>query len=399
MNIVIPEFCLVAIMGASPERRSVFIAHHFAAEEVVAFGSGSGGEASLSGVCGAVAERLAARQLVVVDLGQRPKEDRSALVHLAKLHHALPVAIVMAPEDGRASLPRLDREGFRAVHVLDTDAALVAATVERQRVATDARHIAGPYDIIGDIHGCAVELKVLLAKLGYDLIWYRDEDGESQVRVDPPPGRRAVFLGDLTDRGLQSPDVLRIVMSLVAAGDGLCVLGNHDAKLLRWLEGRSVRPTHGLDRTIDQMEAESNDFRRSVHDFVAGLPSHYWLDGGRLVVVHAGIRADMIGRVSGAVREYCLYGETTGEIDRFGYPVRADWAAGYEGDVTVVYGHTPVHLVGWVGKTICIDTGCVFGGTLTALRWPEREIVSVPAGDTYFEPKGQLPGKTRARQP
>ena len=120
--------------------------------------------------------------------------------------------------------------------------------------------------------------------------------------------------------------------------------------------------------------------------FIDGLVSHLWLDGGRLVVAHAGIREEMIGRSSGAVREFCLYGETTGETDEFGLPVRYNWASEYRGSTAVVYGHTPVVNAEWLNNTICIDTGCVFGGKLTALRWPEREIVSVQAAHVYTMP-------------
>ena len=147
-----------------------------------------------------------------------------------------------------------------------------------------------------------------------------------------------------------------------------------------------MQPTHGLDRTIAQMEAEPADFRAEVKTFVDGLISHYWLDGGRLVVAHAGIRDEMIGRSSGAVREFCLYGETTGETDEFGLPVRFNWASEYRGKTTIVYGHTPTPEAHWLNNTICLDTGCVFGGKLTALRWPERDIVSVAAAAVYAEP-------------
>jgi polynucleotide kinase-phosphatase len=94
----------------------------------------------------------------------------------------------------------------------------------------------------------------------------------------------------------------------------------------------------------------------------------------------------MHGRGSGRVREFALYGETTGETDEFGLPVRYNWAADYRGSATVVYGHTPVPEPEWLNRTINVDTGCVFGGGLTALRYPERELVSVPARRTYCEP-------------
>jgi protein phosphatase len=197
--------------------------------------------------------------------------------------------------------------------------------------------------------------------------------------------RMAVFVGDLVDRGPKSPDVLRIVGALVANGMGLCVQGNHDSKLERWMNGRKVRIAHGLQASIDQLAAEPDGFRLAAKTFLENLRSHYWLDEGRLAVAHAGIKEEMIGRGSPAVRAFTMYGETTGEIDEYGLPVRADWAANYRGDCAVVYGHTPVIEAEWVNNTICIDTGCVFGGKLTALRWPERELVSVPAARVYFE--------------
>ena len=162
--------------------------------------------------------------------------------------------------------------------------------------------------------------------------------------------------------------------------------GNHDAKFLRWLHGRNVKMTHGLDKSAGQMAETPENFKGRTKAFIDGLVSHLWLDGGKLVVSHAGIKETMIGRSSGAVREFCLYGETTGETDEYGLPVRHNWAADYRGSTAVVYGHTPVMHAEWLNNTFCVDTGCVFGGSLTALRWPEKELVSVPAKQVYCEP-------------
>jgi protein phosphatase len=147
-----------------------------------------------------------------------------------------------------------------------------------------------------------------------------------------------------------------------------------------------VKLTHGLDRTVAQMTAEPRQFHREVAAFLDGLVSHAWLEGGRLAVAHAGIKEEMLGRSSRAVREFCLYGETSGETVEFGLPIRYHWAADYRGRTAIVYGHTPVPEAAWFNNTLCIDTGAVFGGKLTALRWPEREIVSVPAARVYSEP-------------
>ena len=247
----------------------------------------------------------------------------------------------------------------------------------------DLRQVRGPFDIIGDVHGCADELIELLQALSYTVSLEPGPNG-AVAQVVPPAGRRAIFVGDLVDRGPRSPDALRIAMSMVAHGDALCVPGNHDAKFLRWLQGRNPRPTHGLDTTLAQMAAEPPQFHDAVRSFIEGLPTHLWLDGGDLVVAHAGIRESMFGFASGGIREFCLYGDTDGTGDD-GLPIRYHWAAGYTGSARIVYGHTPVENAVWFNNTLCIDTGCCFGGRLTALRWPELDIATVPARTMHAE--------------
>jgi protein phosphatase len=244
------------------------------------------------------------------------------------------------------------------------------------RSTPDWRAEGGPFDIIGDVHGCADELILLLGRLGYEV--NLAGSGEHRyAHITAPPRRRAVFVGDLVDRGPRSPDVLRIV----------AVPGNHDVKFVRWLEGRQVKLTHGLDRTAGQFGAENAAFKARVRAFLSGLPIYVWLDGGRLAVAHAGIKDDMLGRDTADIRRFCLYGETSGETDEFGLPIRYHWAAGYQGATAILYGHTPVPEAEWVNNTLCVDTGCCFGGKLTALRWPEREVVSVRSLMTYADPR------------
>jgi protein phosphatase len=181
-----------------------------------------------------------------------------------------------------------------------------------------------------------------------------------------------------------------MVRNMVRDGSALCVPGNHDVKLLKKLRGRDVSITHGLAETLAEIDAVASDFRepftRSLAEFLDSLVGHFVLDGGNLVVAHAGLKQEMHGRASARVRDFALYGDTTGETDEFGLPVRLNWAAEYRGPATVVYGHTPVPHAEWLNRTANIDTGCVFGGKLTALRYPEREFVSVPAAMTYCEP-------------
>jgi polynucleotide kinase-phosphatase len=354
------------------------------------------------------AKRLGRGLLTVVDATNVQSEARKPLVELARRYHVLPVAIVLdlperlceARNRDRAdrrfgphvirqqrsqlqrSLRNLQREGFRHVHILRSEADIAQVSIERQPLWNNRRFDRGPFDIIGDVHGCADELETMLQQLGYV-----PNDGGG---FRHPAGRKLVFLGDLVDRGPRVPSVLRTVMEMVEAGAALAVPGNHDIKLVKALRGRDVRIAHGLASSLEQLEKESPEFRERVATFLDGLVSHYVLDEGRLVVAHAGMKQEMQGRGSGKVRDFALYGETTGETDEFGLPVRHNWAAEYRGDATVVYGHTPVPEPEWLNRTINIDTGCVFGGRLTALRWPERELVSVPARATYAEPARPL---------
>ncbi|MFF4284862.1 polynucleotide kinase-phosphatase [Streptomyces sp. NPDC001633] len=421
----VPDLSLVVLVGATGSGKSTFAARHFKATEVISSdfcrGLVSDDENDQSASSDAfdvlhfiVGKRLAAGRLTVVDATNVQSEARTQLVRLAREHDVLPVAIVLdVPEQvcaernatraDRAGLPRrviqrhqrelrrslrhLEREGFRKVHHLRGQAEADAAEVVRCRRFNDLRHLTGPFDIIGDIHGCRSELETLLGRLGYVLV--RDGLGRA-VDAAHPQGRTAVFVGDLVDRGPDSPGVLRLVMGMVAAGHALCVPGNHENKLGRYLKGRKVQHTHGLAETVEQLEKEDAAFRDEVGTFLHGLVSHYVLDGGGLVVCHAGLPEKYHGRTSGRVRSFALYGDTTGETDEFGLPVRYPWAEDYRGRAAVVYGHTPTPRATWLNNTICLDTGCVFGGRMTALRWPERELVDVPAERVWYEPTKPL---------
>jgi polynucleotide kinase-phosphatase len=423
----IPELCLVALVGVTGSGKSTFARRHFSPTQVLSSDAframvaddendQSASADAFDALHYVAGKRLAAGRLTVVDATNVQAHARADLVRLAREHDVLPVAIVLdLPEplcwertharpdrtfgrpvvqrqhrDLRRSLRGLGREGFRKVHVLGTVDEVAAAEVRYEKLYNDRRDLAGPFDIIGDVHGCRGELVELLRRLGWRLL--PDGTGASH-----PLGRTAVFLGDLVDRGPDTPGVLRLVMGMVASGDALCVAGNHEAKLLRKLRGRQVRMAHGIVETMAQLATQEPAFVDSVATFLDRLISHYVLDGGRLVVAHAGLKEAYHGRASGRVRSFALYGDTTGETDEYGLPVRYPWADDYRGSATVVYGHTPVPEAEWVNNTLCLDTGAVFGGSLTALRYPERELVSVPARETYYEPVRPLrtEGSTR----
>jgi protein phosphatase len=416
-ELTIPELSLVVLVGVTGSGKSTFARAHFKPTEVVSSdfcrGLVADDENDQAATPAAFAvlryiagQRLAGGRLTVIDATSTKPEDRRDLVMLAREHDVLPVAIVLdLPEklcaernaarpdrdfgahvirrqrgQLRRGLRNMRREGFRAVHVLTTTDEAEAVTITRTPLFSDLRHETGPFDVIGDVHGCLAELELLLAELGYQI--GKDAAGRP-AGARHPAGRRAVFLGDLVDRGPDTPGVLRLVMGMAAAGSALCVAGNHEAKLLRALRGANVQRSHGLDASLEQLAAETPEFRAEAEQFIDGLISHYVLDGGNLVVAHAGLIERYHGRASGRVREFCLYGQTTGETDSYGLPVRYPWAAEYRGRATVLYGHTPVPAPEWVNNTLCLDTGCVFGGRLTALKYPERAVVSVPAAREY----------------
>jgi len=418
--LAVPELSLVCLVGASGSGKSTFARQHFGRFEVLSSdfcrGLVSGDEDDQSATAAAfdvlhhiAGKRLDGGHLTVVDATNVQPEARRQLVALARAHDVLPVAIVLdLPErvcldrnavrtdrdlspavvqrhrdQLRRSLRHLSKEGFRTVHVLRSEQEVAEAVVVRERLRNDFRHEHGPFDVVGDVHGCRAELEQLLTELGYRLV--RDEQ-RRPVDAVPPDGRTAVFVGDLVDRGPDSPGVLRLVMGMVAAGHALCVPGNHESKLVRALQGRKVQVSHGLETTLAQLAAEPPEFRAEVQRFCYDLVSHLVLDDGRLVVAHAGLKQAYHGRASGRVRSFALYGDTTGETDEFGLPVRYPWAEEYRGSAMVLYGHTPTPRPEWVNGTMCLDTGCVFGGALTALRYPEKQVVSVSAQQVWYEP-------------
>ena len=414
MRIEIPELCVVALVGVSSSGKSTFSKTHFKPTETLSsdyFRSLISDDENNQQVTSQAFEtlyyvasrRLELGKLTVIDATNVQKHARAGVLRLAKEQNCLAVAIVFnIPEkiirernanrpdrnlagniisrqadQLRQSLKQLQKEGFRYVYILSSEEEIADAKIVRVPLWNDKKEETGPFDIIGDIHGCFDELCELLTKMNYEV------DCEN-FTAKHPEGRRAVFLGDLCDRGPKNIEVLRLVMNMTKNGSAWCVAGNHDVKLSKKLNGKNVQLTHGLDITVRQLEAQSKEFSDEVKTFIDGLISHYVFDGGKLVVSHAGLKEKYHGRSSGRVREFCLYGETTGETDEYGLPVRFPWANEYRGKALVVYGHIPNLEAQIINNTACIDTGCVFGGKLSAYRYPEKEIVQVKAKQEYY---------------
>ena len=415
MQIEIPELCVVALIGVSSSGKSTFSKTHFKPTEVLSSdyfralvsddeNNQEVTQQAFEALYFVARKRLELGLLTVIDATSVQEFARRQILRLAKEHDCFAAAIVLDINEDiiiernknrpdrnltkdiltrqmnqlkKTSIEQLKKEGFRYVYVLSSEDDINNAEIVRAQLWNNKKGEAGPFDIIGDIHGCYDELCELFIKLNYEV------DAEN-FNAKPPHGRKAVFLGDLCDRGFKNVEVLRLVMNMTHNCDALCVLGNHDNKLLRKLNGRNVQLTHGLDRTVEQLEKESTEFSENVKTFLNGLISHYIFDEGRLVVAHAGIKEEYQGRTSGHVYNFCLYGETTGETDEYGLPVRYPWANEYKGKALVVYGHIPNAEVLSVNNTFCIDTGCVFGGKLTAFRYPEKEIVQVNAKQEYY---------------
>ncbi|MEH2248681.1 polynucleotide kinase-phosphatase [Nostoc sp.] len=452
MKITIPELSLIVLIGASGSGKSTFARKHFQPFEVLSSdfcrGLVSNEENSQSATKDAFEvlrfiadKRLAAGKLTVIDATNVQMEDRKPLLQMARQYHSFAIAIVLdLPEELchernqlrsdrqfglhvvrrhtqmlRRSLRGLEKEGFRYVYTLKSLEEIASVEIERQPLWNNLKYEHGPFDIIGDIHGCCDELEILLQQLGYQKGGGAKEQKSREDELSTfssvslwnaptyyhPEGRKAVFLGDLVDRGTRILDTVKLVRNMVDAGTAFCIPGNHENKLLRKLRGKNVRVNHGLEQTLAEIEALPDQvrepFTKELQKFLDSLISHYLLDDGRLVVAHAGMKQEMQGRGSGAVREFALYGESTGEIDEFGLPVRYNWAGEYRGEAMVVYGHTPVPEAEWLNNTIDIDTGCVFGGKLTALRYPEKELVSIPAACVYCEPVKPLVQNTATR--
>ncbi len=372
--IEIYDYTVLFLIGASFSGKTSFAKKHFRADEIV-------NDTSLS----------FQRTLQVVDGDLLNKDLRRDLLRSAKAHQYQRVAIILdisleelkrrnsnrLVSDGYLEMQyrsvqnvqkHLEQEGFDRIYVLNEND-MENVQIVRKKGNWDHRDLKSPFDIIGDVHGCADALKKLLGKLGYQ----QDEDGH----YFHPLKRTAVFTGDVVDRGEQSLPVLKIIMQMEKDGVALMVMGNHDERLLRYLDGNGVDVAHGLQTTAKELEQADQRTKEEIADFLRNLPAYLWLDGGSLVVVHAGIRREYLGKDTREIREYCLYGPEKREFDRLGFPSTEEWSADYQDDMKVVFGHIPAERVYKIHNTYGVDTACVFGYHLSALCYPEMLVKQV----------------------
>lgn len=401
---------MVLFVGVKGSGKSAFAKQHFKKEEVIPFEEELNEEKvkalrgqqspALQEALLQVEDRLKNKQTTAVDGTNLNARSRKAFRMLANKHHAVILVLLFdLPTSDNVSerqaflqkktLKSISNEGFKRITIFHSKEELPSVTITRKPMPSDFKHEKGPFDLIGDVHGCFDELKELLVKLNYKII--PSENPELYgYEVSHPSGRRLIFVGDFTDRGPKSPEVLRLVMSMWKSGIAFCAPGNHDDKLRRKLSGKNVKLTHGLDGTMEQLEKEPPEFHEEIRKFIRALPSHLELDDGKLVAAHAGLKESYHGRHSGKVFAFCLYGDVTGKLTPEGKPERLVWAKHYTGSALIVYGHTPVPEPDWINNTVDIDTGCVFGGKLTALCYPERTLVEVSAHKTYCEYGGPI---------
>ncbi|MCW5590344.1 MAG: metallophosphoesterase [Legionellales bacterium] len=396
----IPETALILLIGSSGSGKSYFANQYFQPDEICCPSS-----VDMAKLHHHVAQRLKAHQLTVIDAPNLQPEQRLEFIKLAKSYHMLTVGIIFnldpetcvrqkqgktdallvktiysQHEQLQTQLPHIQQhEKFHQTLLWKMPEEFSQINFSRSPLPCNLIHETGPFDIIGDLHGCYDELVLLLQRLGYEIQLH------GRQKIIHPQQRKLVFLGDLCDRGPNSLGVLRLVMDIVNQQQGYCVLGNHDKKLNRYLHGADVALTYGFETTRDELQQASESFRLEAKHFLNDCFYHYVFDEGKLAVAHAGLQEEFIGRCSGEMANFCLFGPKSSEVDQYGLHIRYPWAKDYRGDTKIIYGHTPVAEAKWVNNTINLDTGCVFGGKLTALRYPECELVSVPASKQYYE--------------
>lgn len=365
MRIEVKDYSLILLIGVSSCGKTEFAEKHFFNYEI-----------------NHTDDPDFTKTLQVMDGNWLEMDKRQAVLKQAKINHFRKVAIIFQfqpeelPHCDKTELQamtnierRINEEGFDEKYYFNSLKEMEEISLVRTKLPLDERSEHGPFDIIGDVHGCFGELTKLIRKLGYK----QDENGKYHHEEN----RKLVFVGDVVDRGEASIPTLKLIMKLCRDDIAYMVLGNHDDRLLRYLKGNAVEVKHGLETTAAELEKEDEETKKDILSFLESLPAYYLFDDGKLACVHAGIKEEYLGKYTRSIKQFCLYGMTTGEINEMGMPVRLDWADGYKGDTVIVYGHTPYLYVYKRNNAYCVDTGCVFYNRLSALRYPEMTVVDV----------------------
>ncbi|WP_029522089.1 metallophosphoesterase [Persephonella sp. KM09-Lau-8] len=228
--------------------------------------------------------------------------------------------------------------------------------------------------IIGDIHGCLIEFQEMVSKI-------QSRYGEDTIIVS---------LGDTIDRGDYNVETLEYCFELQKTGRFIEIQSNHNLKLYRWFKGRKVNISSGMKKTIDQIiqmpEKKQEELKEKYIRYYESLPL-YLIINGSVVVAHAGIKDEMIGKVNRKIKDFVIFGETTGRYTEKGFPERLDWTKNRKVDKyspIIVYGHVVFEKPYINNKAYGIDTGCVLGNMLTAYNPFRDEFLFVQAKKQYF---------------
>ncbi|GIN84967.1 polynucleotide kinase-phosphatase [Heyndrickxia sporothermodurans] len=353
----------------------------------------------------AIESRSRLNKLTFIDATHLHSDDRKKYISIAKKHHIPCIGFILdvsqdilIERDEHRENPRgkrrikqqyqvfkrekrfLKNEGFAATYYInDANAKIIR---QPNPIEID---IQNGIDLIGDIHGCFDELILLLEKMGYQ----KNEKG----LYTHPTGRKFVSVGDIMSRGPHSLETMIFFLNHVKQGFAYMIDSNHGWKIARWLDGRTVTLSHGDEKVADEFtrfEEENGSemavsLKAELKDLLLYAPSHYVFTKNGLPVLvctHAGIKDEFIGKQSPVISDFCRYGDTDG-FDDSGKPIRKDWFIHHQTSPLIIWGHDPKPQPLFVNNTLNIDQGAVFGGKLTAYRYPEKEIISISAKKDY----------------
>lgn len=244
-------------------------------------------------------------------------------------------------------------------------------------------------DIIGDIHACYEEFIELIEKLGY-------KKNKDDLYLHPQ-GRKILSLGDIMSRGPESLKTMMFFLNHIENGQAYMTDSNHGWKIARWLDGRKVQLKHGDEKVEEEFikyeiqfgVVKTNELKQKIKELLMKAPSHYILmENGvdTVVCTHAGIKDEYIGKETPKIKNFCRYGDVEG-MDETGKPIRKDWFSHHNNKLLIIWGHDPKPEPFVFNNTINIDQGVVFGGKLTAFRYPEREFIFLDATKDYSDKK------------